>query len=103
MKNLILVGASDWGLEVWAWLTEANDYGEKFIFKGFIDQNLDALNSIDYCDAKVIDTINNYEPQPNDVFVCTIVDIEIKEYVVNKLLLKGVHFINLIHNSVIFF
>lgn len=103
MKNLILIGAGDWGLEVWSWLKESRGYGTKFTFKGFLSNNLNELNENTYCDAKIVGMIDNYEVEKNDVFVCTVGNYESKKRITSLFENKGASFINLIHNSVIFF
>ena len=46
MKNLILVGAGDWGLEVHSWIHESIQFGVEYVFKGFIDDNIEAINNL---------------------------------------------------------
>jgi len=103
MKNLILVGAGDWGLEIWSWIENAIGNGLEFEFKGFLDKNRNALDNFNYCTSKVLGNPNEYIPQINDVFVCTIGEPNIKESVTKSILDKGGVFINLIHDSAIFF
>lgn len=103
MKNLIIIGAGDWGLEVWAWLEQAKGFNTEWQFKGFLDNDLNALESISYCDAKILSSEDTYNIEENDVFVCTIANTIIKEKVSNKIIVKGGSFTNLIHQSVIFF
>jgi len=103
MKNLILIGAGAWGLEVWSWLKDAKGYGNEFIFKGFLDSNIEAFSNDHFRDASILGSSSNYAIQANDVFVCTIGEPAAKKRVANEMLSKGAQFINLIHNSVIEF
>lgn len=103
MKKLILIGAGDWGLEVWSWLENAKGYGTEFEFKGFIDQNPRALDKFVFCNSSILGSIDEYRPDVEDVFVCTIANPNDKELTTKKILIKGGSFINLIHNSVILF
>ena len=103
MKNLIIIGAGDWGLEVWAWLEQAKGCNIEWQFKGFLDNNSNALENVHYCDAKILGSEDTYNVGENDVFVCTIANTIIKEKVSNKIIAKGGSFTNLIHQSVIFF
>ena len=103
MKNLILIGAGSWGLEVWSWLTSAKGYGTEFNFKGFLSNNLNEIDDKVYCDACIIGLIDGYEPQTNDVFVCTIGNFESKKRITSLFEKKKATFINIIHRSVIFF
>ena len=102
MKNLILVGAGDWALEVHSWINESVQYGVDYVFKGFIDDNLEALNNSNLKPNLLLGTINSYIPELNDVFICVIANLKIKEQVVENLLLKGAIFVNAYHKSVCF-
>ena len=103
MRNLILIGAGAWGLEVWSWLEDAKGFGEEFSFKGFLDSKIEDFGTTHFCNAPILGSSRNYEIQPNDVFVCTIGNPLAKKILVNELLLRGANFINLIHKSVIEF
>ena len=70
MKNLILIGAGAWALEVWSWIKHAKGYGIEFTFKGFLSNNLNEIDDKEYCNGRIIDVIDEYEPKVNDVFVC---------------------------------
>ena len=102
MKNLILVGAGDWALEVHSWINESVQYGVDYVFKGFIDDNVEALNKSNLNPNLLLGTINSYIPEQNDVFICVIANLNIKKQVVENLLLKGAVFVNAYHKSVIF-
>jgi len=103
MKSLILIGAGDFGLEVWSWLNEAKGYNKEYAFKGFLDANLEALSENRFCNAHILCSPSEYNIQSNDVFVCTIGDPSAKKKVVSDMLMKGAQFINLVHSSVIEF
>jgi sugar O-acyltransferase (sialic acid O-acetyltransferase NeuD family) len=103
MKNLILIGAGAWGLEVWSWLKDAKGYGKEFIFKGFLDTKIEAFSNGHFCDAPILGSSINYSIEPNDVFVCTIGEPAAKKSVVTEMLHKRAEFINLIHTSVLEF
>jgi sugar O-acyltransferase (sialic acid O-acetyltransferase NeuD family) len=102
MKNLILVGAGDWGLEVHAWIHESTQYEIEYVFKGFIDDNLEALSESNLDPGLLLGSISTYIPQSNDVFICLIANLGIKEKVVYDLLSKGANFVNAYHKSVCF-
>lgn len=102
MKNLILVGAGDWGLEVHSWIHESIQYGVEYVFKGFIDDNIDILKNSNIQPDLFLGTINSYIPDPNDVFICVIANLKFKEKVVLHLLSKGAKFVNAYHKSVCF-
>ena len=103
MKQLIIIGAGDLGLEVWAWLEHAKGFNTEWQFKGFLDNNLNALAHVSYCDAKILGSEDTYVVEADDVFICAIGNTLVKEIVANKIITKGGIFTNLIHQSVIFF
>jgi sugar O-acyltransferase (sialic acid O-acetyltransferase NeuD family) len=103
MKRLILLGNGDWGLEVWAWLSDAVGYGSSFNFKGFIANDNKYSESVSYCDAPLISSTDDYVPQKCDAFACAIGSCESKERVVEIYSKNNSDFINIIHKSVIFF
>lgn len=102
MKNLILVGAGDWGLEVYSWIHESIQYGDEYVFKGFIDDNIDIPKNSNIHPDLFLGTINSYIPDPNDVFICVIANLKFKEKVVQHLLSKGANFANAYHKTVCF-
>jgi sugar O-acyltransferase (sialic acid O-acetyltransferase NeuD family) len=103
MKKLILVGASDWSVEVYSWLRDALGYGAEWEFKGFLDDNSFALAGKTFCQHKIIGDTRSYQPAADDVFVCAIGNPSTKAKVVERLLAKEAEFITLIHKSVIFY
>jgi sugar O-acyltransferase (sialic acid O-acetyltransferase NeuD family) len=103
MKNLILIGAGAWGLEVYSWLKDAQGFGERFRFKGFLDSKLKHFDVGHFCQASILGSALDYSIQPNDIFVCTIGDPSAKKQLVEYMLIKGAEFTNLIHSSVIEF
>ncbi len=90
MRDLIIVGAGASGQELYAWASPYFD-SMKFNFKGYIDD----INS------HAFSTIVDYNPEPNDVFICSIgsplARVTCSEYLTKK----GAEFINLIHPSAI--
>jgi sugar O-acyltransferase (sialic acid O-acetyltransferase NeuD family) len=102
MKNLILVGVGDWGLEVHSWIHESLQFGVEYVFKGFIDYNIEAFNKSKLNPNLFLGLINTYIPESNDVFICVIANPNIKEKVVLDLLSKGSVFVSAYHKSVCF-
>ena len=100
MKDLIIVGASGFGREVLQWVKHCNKVDNTWNVKGFIDDNLEALDGY-LCDYKVIDTIKNYTIQENDQFAIAIALPKVKKIVVEILKLKGANFATIIHPSAI--
>lgn len=100
MKNLIIAGAGGFGREVFAWAMASPECGEAWQIVGFLDDNLSALEDFDY-PVEVIDTVEAYEPGPDDVFLCAIGSPQVRFDVCEKLLSRGAEFITLIHPSVV--
>lgn len=97
MKNLIIIGAGGMGRTMYDLAKESLGYGVDFEIKGFIDDNVNALDGFDNY-PPMLGTISDYIPQPNDVFVCSIGGHSRKPCI-EKLISKGGEFISLIHKT----
>lgn len=98
MKNLIIIGAGGMGRTVYSNALESVGYGEKFVVKGFIDDNLKALDGFPNY-PPVIDTIRNYQPIEDDVFVSSIGGAS-RKACMEEIIRRGGEFIELIHQTV---
>ena len=97
MKDLIIVGAGGMGRTVYDLCKESYGYNTEFQIKGFIDDNLNALNGFKNY-PPIIGCISTYFPKENDVFVCSIGGIFRKSCML-QILEKGGIFIPLIHKT----
>lgn len=98
MKHLIIIGAGGYGREVYSVARESIGYGEDFNIKGYLDDNVKALQGfLNY--PPIIDTIEDYEPQQGDLFICAIGNPTIKKHCVEVLLKKRATFTTLIHKE----
>lgn len=97
MKNLIIIGAGGMGRTVYSNALESVGYGEKFVVKGFIDDNLQALDGFSNY-PPVIGTIKDYEPQADDVFVSSIGG-ESRKQCMEEIISRGGEFMELIHKT----
>lgn len=79
-------------------LPQCLGHGTEFVVKGYLDDKSDAL-----VDKKgyppIIDSVENYELQQDDVFVCAMGDVRWKKFYVEKVLKKGGEFVSLIHKN----
>ncbi len=100
MKQLLIIGARGWGREVYNVLPDCLGYGKDFICKGFLDDKNDALEGMAGY-PPIIDSVEHYEIQPEDVFICALGDVHWKKHYIEIVLSKGGEFINLIHKSAI--
>lgn len=91
MKDLIIVGAGGFGREAYHL---AKSIG-KWNIKGFIDDNIDALNGI-IIDSKIIGAISEWKPNDNQVFAMGISSPIAKEKVAKLLKERGAEFVTLI-------
>ncbi len=97
MKNLIIIGAGGMGRTFYDLSRESVGYNETFVIKGFIDDNLNALdNYTNY--PPIIGAIKDYEPSENDVFICSIGGASRKACIEN-IIAKGGEFLTLINKT----
>ena len=71
MKQLVIIGAGGMGRTIYDMACENAAYKKEFVIKGFIDDNLNSLDSYENY-PPIIGTISDYEIQPDDLFVCSI-------------------------------
>ena len=100
MKEIIIVGAGGFGRELLQWIKDINKIENRWIIKGFIDDNLSALDNYK-CDYKVIGKVKEWQPEENEVFACAIANPKTKENVVKNLKAKGAKFESIIHPKAI--
>ena len=96
MKNLIIIGAGGMGRSVYSMVVECDGYNVEYVVKGFIDNNLFSLEGFDDY-PPVLGTIDDYIPQENDIFICSIGDIIAKKRCCEQLSQKGAVFITIVH------
>lgn len=97
MKDLVIIGAGGMGRTIYSNAIECIGYGDQFIIKGFIDDNLSALDGFNNY-PPIIDTICNYKPSCNDVFVSSIGG-DSRRSCMEDIINKGGEFIELIHKT----
>ena len=100
MKKLIIVGAGGMGRKVFVCLRRLNEINKKWDIKGFIDDNLNALED-KKCDLKIIGKISEWIPEYDEVFVMGISEPSIKKKVAEMLIEKGAKFETIISPDVI--
>lgn len=100
MKKLIIVGGGGMGRSVYCIAKGSIGFEEEFTIKGFIDDNIHSLDGFDGY-PPVLGTIDGYEAEEGDVFVCSIGNTKTKKIVCEKLKTKGAKFFTLIHKTAI--
>ena len=98
MKHLLIIGARGCGRGTYETATTMQTYGEVFDIKGFLDDNTQALDGFEGY-PPIIDSVEHYEIQPDDVFICALGDVEYKKKYVQMILDKGGEFMNIIHKT----
>lgn len=97
MKNLIIIGAGGMGRVMYDMARESYGYGDIFEIKGFIDDNINALDNFENY-PPMIGTIKDYEIQPDDIFICSIGGAFRRECM-ERIINKDGEFISLIHKT----
>ena len=97
MKNLIIIGAGGMGRTLYDIACESIGYGEDFQIKGFIDDNLAALDEFKNY-PPVIGKISEYIPEKGDVFTFSIGG-DSRRHCIEELISRGAEFINIVHKT----
>ena len=97
MKHLIIIGAGGMGRTLYDMARESVGYGELFDIKGFVDDNLGALDAFENY-PPIVGTIQDYTLQKDDVFVSSIGGAS-RRVCMENILRKGGEFLPLIHRT----
>jgi sugar O-acyltransferase (sialic acid O-acetyltransferase NeuD family) len=99
-RDLIVISAGRLGREVFTWATHAIAAGANYRIKGFLDNRADALAGYSY-EPGILGSVQEYEIQPNDVFIGAIGDPGAKSAYYTPILERGGEFVNVIHPTAI--
>ena len=97
MKNLVIIGAGGMGRTLYSNALESLGYGEEFVVKGFLDDNLNALDGFPNY-PPIVSTIRDYVPQSEDVFVSSIGGSS-RRSCMEEIIRRGGEFWELIHKT----
>lgn len=97
IKKLIIIGAGGMGRTIYSNALECVGYGEVYEVKGFIDDDLNALDDFENY-PPVLGTIKDYQPKEDDVFTFSIGGAS-RRACLESIINRGGKFINLIHKS----
>ena len=97
MKNLIILGAGGMGRTVYSNALESVGYGEQFVVKGFLDDNLSALDGFPNY-PPLLGSIKDYFPQEDDVFVSSIGGAA-RRPCMEEIIRRGGEFMELVHQT----
>ncbi len=95
-KKLVIVGAGDYGREVFTWAGQAIAHGAPWELAGFLDDRPDATKGFGD-DLRVLGPVGAHVPAENELFLCAIGNPVTKREVDRKLRARGARFATLIH------
>ena len=100
MKHLIIIGAGNFGRELYWHAKLSVGYKNDFIIKGYIDDIYDpSLEKYKRLSAPWLGKITDYRIQEDDVFICAIGDGGGRAAAIKLIKERGGEFINLIHKT----
>lgn len=97
MKQLVIIGAGGFGREMLAWARQST---VQFTVKGFLDDNLQALDGFAK-NAPLLGRVEDYEPGDDDVFVCAMGNVDSKRKCIGLIRERGGNFTRVIHSSAV--
>lgn len=102
-KRLVIVGAGNFGREVWQWANDIPSELKTWEEIVFVNDDMSAIDKVveTGIQSPIIATISDYYPQENDVCVCAIAEPKGKLKVVEKLEMKNAVFINILHPTAV--
>jgi len=95
-QNLIIISAGKFGREVYTWAQQSIRAGTRWTIKGFLDSRPDILARFAY-DAPILGSVNDYNLEPDDLFICAIGEPEVKPGYCSLLEERGARFATLVH------
>lgn len=98
MKHLVIIGARGAGRETFLTATKSFGYGYDFDVKGFLDGKKNALDGVSGY-PPIISSVEDYQPQTDDVFVCALGDPNWRKHYVDIIIQKGGEFVSLIDKT----
>ena len=100
MNNLVIIGGGGMGRSLYCLAKNSIGYQKDFIIKGYLDDNLHSMEGFEGY-PPLLDTISDYQPVEDDVFVCSIGNASTKEIICNEFAKRGAIFYSLIHNTAV--
>ncbi len=98
MKQLVIIGAGGMGRTFYDMARESIGYGTDYTIKGFIDDNLAALDGFENY-PPLLGIITGYQPQADEVFVCSIGG-GARRKCMEQIIANGGSFLTMIHKTV---
>ena len=98
MKQLIIIGAGGMGRCTYCIAEQSVGFDEEFQIKGFLDDNIHALDGFEGY-KPVLSTIADYKIEKDDVFICSIGEVQTKIEICEGIKEKGGILYTLIHKT----
>lgn len=95
MKKLYIVGAGGFGRELAAWINDLPSHARDWEWKGFLDDNVDALKP--FGNFAEVSPLVSHRVSDQNIYLCGIGSPAIKKKVVEPLLAQGAAFISFVH------
>ena len=95
MKNLLIIGARGWGREVYHYFKD-EPCDKDLEIKGFLDSDKSALDNSRGMFPPILSNVEDYVPQPDDVFFCAMGDPKWRRYYVDLIEKKSGRFVTYI-------
>ena len=100
MKHLVIIGAGGMGRDVYWSARGCYGYGEEFDIKGFIDDDLTSQDGYEGY-PPLLGTIDGYQIEEDDVFNCSMGNVQTKAKICERLKEKGAIFYTLINKTAV--
>ncbi len=102
MKHLLIIGARGFGREVYQTIAITKPFLDKvFDIKGFLDDDKSLLEGVSGTWPKIIDSVENYQIQEDDVFFCAMGESKWRKHYSEIIANQGGRFINVFHPTAI--
>ena len=101
VKRLLIVGAGDFGRELFCWMTTDARHGVEWEVAGFLDDNPDALAACPQYSPGVVGAISDYTPSNNESLIMAIAAPAARLRIAEELTSRGAEFETWIHPTVI--
>ena len=97
MKHLIIIGAGGMGRVMYDMARESIGYQTVYYIKGYIDDNIHSLDTFTGY-PPILGTISEYQPQQDDIFICSIGGGS-RKTCMESIINRGGEFLTMIHNT----
>ena len=95
-RNLVILSAGRFAREVYTWARQAIEGGAPWTVKGFLDDRPAQLQGFRY-DAPILGPVEDYDPQPGDIFLNALGDAASKRKYCAMIESRGGEFATLVH------